>query len=207
MGNGGRGGPAYAEATAWQAEVGSQMSATSRKQFGMLWRPIRTCYEQRAIFQVTPPNVPRGAARHAISHHPWLIGKNEQEEHGEVTRPDQELAEEKKEKEPVKLSRSPDPVRNDTKHRDRLEDHGNKIQAVGIVELVEPIMMRQPAAAVKKAIHPDGADQGNRGINDRLGFQKLEVSEASDLAAGQLFHPPSSAPFRSCQVRRRMQSG
>ena len=158
------------------------MSATSRKQFGMPWRPIRTCYEQRAIFRVTPPNVPPGAARPAISHHPWLIGKNEQEEHGEVTRPDQELAKEKKEKEPVKLSRSPDPVSNDTKHRDRLEDHGNKIQAVGIVELVEPIMMRQPAAAVKKAIHPDGADQGNRGINDRLGFQKLEVSEALDLA-------------------------
>ena len=111
----------------------------------------------------------------AGSHHPWLIGKNEQEEHGEVTRPDQELAEEKKEKEPVKLSRSPDPVSNDTKHRDRLEDHGNKIQAVGIVELAELIMMRQPAAAVKKAIHPDGADQGNRGINDRLGFQKSEV--------------------------------
>src|SRR5438067_8957365 len=31
-------------------EVGSQMSATSRKQFGMPWRPIRTWYEQRAIF-------------------------------------------------------------------------------------------------------------------------------------------------------------
>jgi hypothetical protein len=43
-------------------------------------------------------------------------------------------------------------------------------------------MMRQPAAAVEKAIHPDGADQGNRGINDRLRFQKLEVSEAWDLA-------------------------
>src|SRR5205823_10213299 len=157
-------------------EVGSQMSATSRKQFGMPWRPIRTCYEQRAIFQVTPPNVPRGAARPAISHHPWLIGKNEQEEHGEVTRPDQELAEEKKEKEPVKLSRLPDPVSNDTKHRHRLEDDGDKIQAVGIVELAKLIMMRQPAAAVKKAIHPDGADQGNRGINDRLGFQKSEVS-------------------------------
>src|SRR3982074_503735 len=96
----------------------------------------------------------RGAARHAVSHHPWLIGKNEQEEHGEVTRPDQELAEENKEKEPVKLLRSPDPVSDDTKHRDRLEDHGNKIQAVGIVELVELVMMRQPAAAVKKAIHP-----------------------------------------------------
>src|SRR5205085_803629 len=67
----------------------------------------------------------RGAARPAVSHHPWLIGKNEQEEHGEVTRADQELAEEKKEKEPVKLSRSPDPVSNDTKHRDRLEDHRN----------------------------------------------------------------------------------
>jgi len=130
----------------------------------------------------------RGAARPAVSHHPWLIGKNEQEEHGEVTRPDQELAEEKKEKEPVKLSRSPDPVSNDTKHRDRLEDHGNKIQAVGIVELVELIMMRQPAATVEKAIHPDGADQGNRGINDRLGFQKLEVSgeerKRSATAAG-----------------------
>ena len=124
----------------------------------------------------------RGTAYPAVSHHPWLIGKNEQEEHGEVTRPDQELAEEKKEKEPVKLSRSPDPVRNDTKHRDRLEDHGNKIQAVGIVELVELVMMRQPAAAVKKAIHPDGADQGNRRINDRFRFQKLEVSEALDLA-------------------------
>src|SRR5947207_14495789 len=122
------------------------------------------------------------ALRPAVSHHPWLIGKNEQEEHGEVTRPDQELAEEKKEKEPLKLSRSPDPVSNDTKHRDRLEDHGNKIQAVGIVELAELIMMRQPAAAVEKAIHPDGADQGDRGINDRLGFQKLEVSEALDLA-------------------------
>jgi hypothetical protein len=107
-----------------------------------------------------------------VSHHPWLIGKNEQHEHGEVTRPDQELAEEKKEKEPVKVSRSPSPVSNDTKHRDRLEDHGNKIQAVGIVELAELIMMRQPAAAIKKAIGPDGADQGNRGINDRLGFQK-----------------------------------
>src|SRR4029077_12184103 len=105
-----------------------------------------------------------------------LIGKNEEEEHGEVTRPDQELAEEKKEKEPVKLSRSPDPVSNDTKHRDRLEDHGNKIQAVGIVELVELIMMREPAAAVKKAIHPDGADQGNRGINDRLGFHSAHHS-------------------------------
>src|SRR3954471_22606529 len=96
-----------------------------------------------------------------FSHHPWLIGKNEQEEHGEVTRPNEKLAEEKKEKEPVKLSRSPDPVSNDTKHRDRFEDQGNKIQAVGIVELVELIMMRQPAAAVEKAIHPDGADQNN----------------------------------------------
>src|SRR5205823_13805298 len=104
------------------------------------------------------------------------------QEHGEGTTTDQELAKERKEKEPVKLSRSPDPVSNDTKHRDRLEDHGNKIQAVGIVELVELIMMRQPAAAVEKAIHPDGADQGNRGINDRLGFQKLEVSEALDPA-------------------------
>src|SRR5436305_12130196 len=111
----------------------------------------------------------------AVSHHPWLIGKNEQEEHGEVTRPDQELAEEKKEKEPVKLSRSPDPVSNDTKHRDRLEDHRNKIQAVGIIELAELIMMRQPAAAVKKAIHPDGTNQDNRRINDRLGFHKLKA--------------------------------
>src|SRR5205823_3176503 len=97
------------------------------------------------------------------------------QEHGEGTTTDQELAKERKEKEPVKLSRSPDPVSSDTKHRDRLEDHGNKIQAVGIIELVELVMMRQPAAAVKKAIHPDGADQGNRGINDRLGFQKSEV--------------------------------
>src|SRR5256885_15020982 len=123
-----------------------------------------------------PPNVPRGAARRANLHHPWLIGKNEQEEHGEVTRPDQELAEEKKEKKLVKLSRSPDPVSNDTKHRDRLEDHGNKIQAVGIVELVELIMMRQPAATVEKAIHPDGAGQGNRGIDDRLGFHSARHS-------------------------------
>jgi len=131
--------------------------------------------------QGDPPKAGK-PSRNLPSHHPWLIGKNEQEEYGEVTRPDQELAEEKKEKEPVKLSRSPDPVSNDTKHRDRLEDHGNKIQAVGIVELVELIMMRQPAAAVEKAIHPDGADQGHRGINDRLRFQKLEVSEAWDLA-------------------------
>src|SRR5437763_13444742 len=142
----------------------------------MHWRTIRTYYEQRARFQVTPPNGPRGAARPAISHHPWRIGKNEQEEHGEVTRPDQELAKEKKEKEPVKRSRSPDPVSNDTKRRDRLEDHGNKIQAVGIVKLVELIMMRQPAATVEKAIHPDGADQGNRGINDRLRFHKLKTT-------------------------------
>jgi len=113
--------------------------------------------------------------RPAISHHPWLIGKNEQKEHGEVARPDQELTEEKKEKEPVKLSRSPDPVSSDTKDRDGLEDHGNKIQAIGIVELAELIMMRQPAAAVKKAIHPDGADQGDRGIDDGFRFQKSEV--------------------------------
>jgi hypothetical protein len=60
-------------------------------------------------------------------------------------------------------------------------------------------MMREPPAAVKKAIHPDGADQGNRGINDRLGFQKLEVSEASELAAGEFFHLASSAASPSCQ--------
>src|SRR2546423_10313924 len=89
---------------------------------------------------------------------------------------------------------SPNTRSNGTKDRNRLEDHGNKIQAVGIVELAEVIVMRQPAAAVKKAIHPDGTDQGNRGINDRLGFQKLEVSEMSDLAAGQLFYPLSPAP-------------
>ena len=143
----------------------------SRSQVHFIFPPHPSSFHRAEILRLT-----------LFLHHPWLIGKNEQEEHGKVTRPDQELAEEKKEKEPVKLSRSPDPVSNDTKHRDRLEDHGNKIQAVGIVELVELIMMRQPAATVEKAIHPDGADQGDRGINDRLGFQKLEVSEALDLA-------------------------
>src|SRR5947207_2884993 len=70
-----------------------------------------------------PYNLTSARPSRHLSHHSWLIGKNEQEEHGEVTRPNQELAKEKKEKEPVKLSRSPDPVSNDTKHRDRLEDH------------------------------------------------------------------------------------
>jgi hypothetical protein len=41
-------------------------------------------------------------------------------------------------------------------------------------------MMRQPAATVKKAIDPDGANQDNRGINAGFRFQKSESTRPQD---------------------------
>ena len=92
------------------------------------------------------------------SHHSRLPREEEQSEEREKARIDQQLDDEGDEQEPIKKTRSPDPVANHTQHHEWLHDHENEIDRVRITEVV---MMGQPPATDQKPINPSRAKQAN----------------------------------------------
>ena len=108
----------------------------------------------------SPPAKAKPSTIRLALHQPWVISQLEPDDQGDEACNHEQLDHGQDEHEAVEKRCSPDPIGQDTQHRNGLKNNRDEIKAIGIAQV---IMMGKPSALVEKPIdHRRGDDMQQR---------------------------------------------